>query len=130
MPRAFNSLSSRNKSFKPVGTHTIAILARLAAKNAVKDQLRADGVRVSLVPPREITEKAKAYLDANPHLFEEAYSRAWRMRLIEQAEPAPVCEIQWIDQDGNTRSCLMSLKYTSGNVRHWRPLKTTCLCIR
>jgi hypothetical protein len=34
---------------------------------------------------------------------------------------APICEIQWIDENGSTRSSLVSLKYTSGNVRHWRP---------
>jgi hypothetical protein len=34
---------------------------------------------------------------------------------------APICEIQWIDQNGSIRSSLVSLKYTSGNVRHWRP---------
>ena len=76
MAKATNSLSSRNKSFKPIGTYAIAILARLAAKNAVKDQLRADGVRVTLVPPREIAEKARAYLDANPRLYDEALERA------------------------------------------------------
>ena len=34
---------------------------------------------------------------------------------------APICEIQWIDQNGSIRSSLVSLKCTSGNVRHWRP---------
>jgi len=85
MAKATNSLSSRNKSFKPIGTYAIAILARLAAKNAVKDQLRADGVRVSLVPPREITEKARAYLDANPRLYDEALERAKQMGMIAPA---------------------------------------------
>ena len=82
MAKATNSLSSRNKSFKPIGTYAIAILARLAAKNAVKDQLRADGVRVTLVPPREIAEKARAYLDANPRLYAEALERAKQMGII------------------------------------------------
>jgi hypothetical protein len=35
---------------------------------------------------------------------------------------APVCEIQWTE-NGCTRSSLFSLKYTSGNVRHWKPLE-------
>ena len=32
-------------SFKLVGTHAIAILARLAAKTAVKEQMRGEGYR-------------------------------------------------------------------------------------
>ncbi len=69
MARAFNSLSSRNKSFKPIGTHAIAILARLAAKNAVKEKLRGDGVRLTLVPPREIAEKAQQWLAEHPECY-------------------------------------------------------------
>jgi hypothetical protein len=74
------------KSFKPVGTHAVAILARLAARNEVKAQLKAQGVRASLVPPAEIAEKAKAYLDANPSLYEEALQRAWKLGLLKQAD--------------------------------------------
>jgi len=75
---------ARAKSLFHSANHAINVLARLAAKNAVKDQLRAEGVRVTLIPPREIAEKAKAYLDANPHLYEEAIQRALRMGLIKQ----------------------------------------------
>ena len=74
------------KPFKPIGAVAINVLARLAARNEVKEQLKAQGVRVSLVKPAEIAERARAYLEANPSLYEEAYSRAWRMGLIEQAE--------------------------------------------
>jgi len=84
MPRAINSLSSRKHSFKLVGSSAIHVLARLAARNAIKEQLRAKGVRVTLVRPAEIAEKAKAYLEANPHLYEEAIQRALRMGLIKQ----------------------------------------------
>jgi hypothetical protein len=48
------------KSFKLVGTHAISVLARLAARNIIKEQLRDQGVRVSLVPIRDITEKGSA----------------------------------------------------------------------
>ena len=34
----------------------------------------------------EISERAKAYLGAHPELFEEAYSRVWRMGLIDHVE--------------------------------------------
>ena len=43
--------------FKLVGTHAVKILARLAARNAVKEQLRDQGVRVSLVPIRDISAR-------------------------------------------------------------------------
>jgi hypothetical protein len=114
------------KSFKPVGAVAITVLARLAARNEVKEQLKAQGVRVTLVKPSEIAARAKAYLEANPHLYEEALQRAWKLGLLKQVEPAPICEIQWTDQNGSTQSTLVSLKYTSENVRHWRPLKPTC----
>ena len=74
------------KSFKPVGAVAITVLARIAAKKAVQEQLKAQGVRVTLVKPAEIAAQAKAYLDANPHLYEEALQRAWKLGLIEQAE--------------------------------------------
>jgi hypothetical protein len=58
-------------------------LARLAAKRAVQDQLRAQGVRVSLVLPRDIAEKASAYLVAHPELYQQALERAQRMGYID-----------------------------------------------
>ena len=74
------------KPFKPIGAVAITVLARIAAKKAVQEQLKAQGVRVTLVKPAEIAAQAKAYLDANPHLYEEALQRAWKLGLIEQAE--------------------------------------------
>jgi hypothetical protein len=70
-------------SFKLVGTHAIHVLARLAAKTAVKEQMRGEGIRMTLVPPRVITEKANAYLEQHPELFREALERAKQMGLIE-----------------------------------------------
>ena len=72
------------KSFSHIGNHAINVLARLAAKKAVQEQLRAQGVRATLVKPAEIAARAKVYLDANPHLYEEAIQRALRMGLIKQ----------------------------------------------
>jgi len=74
------------RHFKPIGAHAIAILARLAARNEVKQQLRDQGVRSSLVKPAEISEKARAYLEHHSELYEEALQRAWRMGLIEHAD--------------------------------------------
>ena len=73
------------KSFSHIGNHAINVLARLAAKNHVKEKIRADGVeRLTLVPPRVIAERAQAYLEANPHLYREALERALRLGLIKQ----------------------------------------------
>jgi deoxyribodipyrimidine photolyase-like uncharacterized protein len=78
-----NHSLSRTK-FKPIGTHAIAILARLAAKRAVQDELRAQGVRVTLVRPAEITERAKVYLEQHPELYRQALERAKQMGWIKQ----------------------------------------------
>jgi NAD(P)-dependent dehydrogenase (short-subunit alcohol dehydrogenase family) len=85
-----NHSLSRTKSFKPVGSHAIHVLARLAAKKAVQEELRAQGVRVTLVRPAEIAEKAKEYLDANPHLYKEALERARRMGWVEPRLETPM----------------------------------------
>ena len=74
------------RSFKPIGTHAVSVLARLAAKNAVKQELRDQAIRPSSVKPADITKRARAYLEANPRLYEEALQRAWRMGLIEHVE--------------------------------------------
>jgi len=71
------------RHFKLVGTHAINVLARLAAKNAVKEQLRNQGRRLTLVPIREINERAIAYLADHPELYQEALERAKRMGWIE-----------------------------------------------
>jgi hypothetical protein len=55
------------------------MFARLAAKRAVQDQLRAQGVRVTLVLPAEIMRQAREYLDTHPELYQQALERAQRM---------------------------------------------------
>jgi hypothetical protein len=72
------------KSFSHIGNHAINVLARLATKKAVQEQLRADGVRVTLVRPAEISAKAQVYLADHPELHQEALERALRMGLIKQ----------------------------------------------
>jgi hypothetical protein len=73
------------KSFKPIGTHAVHVLARLAARNEVKQQLRDQAIRPSTVKPAEISERAKAYLEQHPEVYEEAMQRAWKLGLIDQA---------------------------------------------
>ena len=66
------------KSFSHIGNHAINVLARLATKKAVQEQLRVDGVRVTLVRLAEISAKAQVYLADHPEL-RNAYAtrRRW-----------------------------------------------------
>jgi hypothetical protein len=47
-------------------------LAQLRARNAVKDELRRQGVKVSHIAAKEITARAHEYLAAHPELVAEA----------------------------------------------------------
>jgi hypothetical protein len=51
----------------------------MAARRAVQEQLRAEGVRVSLVKPAEISARAQVYLEQHPELYREALERAQPM---------------------------------------------------
>ena len=75
MPRAKSLFHSAN--------HAINYCARSIAKNAVKEQLRAEGVRVTLVRPAEIAERAKVYLEQHPELYTLALERARRMGFVD-----------------------------------------------
>jgi hypothetical protein len=57
-------------------------LARLAAKRAVQDQLRAQGVRVSLFPHAELMRQAGEYLAAHPELYQLALERVRKLGCI------------------------------------------------
>ena len=61
----------------------INILARQAAKKAVTEQLRAAGVRITLVKPAEIAAQAQTYLAQHPELYEQARERAQRMGMVQ-----------------------------------------------
>ena len=50
----------------------VIILARLNARNVVKEDLRAQGIKLSHVDAREVTELAHRYLAAHPELIDEA----------------------------------------------------------
>jgi hypothetical protein len=69
--------------FKHISCHIIHVLARLQAKRLVQEQLRAEGRRITLVPPREISERATAYLASHPEVWREAITRA---HLIDEME--------------------------------------------
>jgi deoxyribodipyrimidine photolyase-like uncharacterized protein len=64
-------------------------LAHLAAKRAVQDELRAQGVRVSLVPYAEIMRQAREYLASHPELYQLALERAHKLGYVAQSENGP-----------------------------------------
>ena len=67
------------KQFEHLGAVAVNVLARLKAKKQVKEQLRAQSIRLTFVPAREIVARAKAHLEAHPELYEQALQRAWEM---------------------------------------------------
>jgi hypothetical protein len=71
-------------TFQPISASAVHVLARLAAKKAVQEQLRAEGVRVSLVKPAEISARANEYLSQHPELYREARERAQRLGMYEK----------------------------------------------
>src|SRR6516164_4623302 len=78
---------ARAKSLFPSGTPVVKILARSAARRAVQQELRGQGVRVSHVKYAEIVSRANAYLSDHPELYAEALERAQHLGMI---EPAPM----------------------------------------
>ena len=66
------------------GASAVHVLARLAARNAVKQQMRDAGVRVTLVPPAEINANANEYLALHQELYDEARERAHRLGMFEK----------------------------------------------
>ena len=66
----------------------INIAARAIAKKCVEQELREQGVRVTLVRPAIIAEKARAYITSHPEIWAQALERAWKMEEIEEAEKA------------------------------------------
>jgi hypothetical protein len=69
----------RAKQFQHLGAVAVNVPARLEAKKQVKEQLRAQGIRLTFVPAREMVARTKAHLEAHPELYEQALQRAWEM---------------------------------------------------
>ena len=85
MPRATISLSQdKLTEIRPISASAVHVLARLAARRAITEQLRSQGVRVSLVKPAEISAKAQVYLQSHPELYREALERAQRMGMYQK----------------------------------------------
>jgi len=75
--------------------HAISFFARSAAKNAVKQQLRDQGRRMTLVPVSEIAAQAEVYLAQHPELYTLALERAKQLGFVEaqpvHVTPDPTC---------------------------------------
>ena len=71
-------------TFKHISVSAVHVLARMAARRAVQEELHNQGVRVSLVKPAEISAKAQVYLADHPELYREALERARRMGMYEK----------------------------------------------
>jgi hypothetical protein len=65
--------------FSPIGISAVKVLARLAAKRAVQNELRDQGVRISLYPYADLMRRTAEYLAAHPELYQQALERAQRM---------------------------------------------------
>jgi hypothetical protein len=66
-------------SLSPIGISAVKVLARLAAKKAVQNELRDQGVRISVFPYAELMRLAHEYLANHPELYQQALERAQRM---------------------------------------------------
>ena len=71
-------------TFQPVSASAVHVLARMAARRAITEELRAQGVRVTLVKPAEISARAQVYLAKHPELYREALERAQRLGMYEK----------------------------------------------
>jgi hypothetical protein len=99
MAQAIKTLSqSTLDTFQPISASAVHMLARLAAKKAVKEQMRAEGRRLTLVLPAEINTKTNEYLALHQELYDEAREKAHRLGMFEgvdasRVEPNSICEV-------------------------------------
>ena len=59
----------------------VRVLAQFAAKNAVKHQIRAQGLKVNNFSAKDIALRDEAWLEAHPEMFVEAKEKAARIGL-------------------------------------------------
>jgi hypothetical protein len=69
----------------PISQSAVHVLALMAAKKAIREQMRDEGRRISLVPPAEIAVKARAYLaEHRAELYGTAIATAWEIAARDQ----------------------------------------------
>jgi hypothetical protein len=83
-------------SFEHVSRHAIAVLARLAARRAIEAELKDKGVRVYLVRPAEIKDRARTYLELHPELYAQAEERARLLKLFEKKPKRPRPNVEFL----------------------------------
>jgi NAD(P)-dependent dehydrogenase (short-subunit alcohol dehydrogenase family) len=66
----------------------VHVCARSIAKRAVVQELREQGVRVTLVRPAEINQRATAYIANHPEIWPLAEERARKIEKMEEARKA------------------------------------------
>ena len=72
----------------------VRVLAQLAAKNAVKHQIRAQGLKLWDFTAKDITRRAEAWLAAHPQMIAEARAKAARMGYIRRSPGRYCAELQ------------------------------------
>jgi hypothetical protein len=78
----------RKKSYEELyqaGEIAINIAAQALSKEAIKEEIKAKGERLTLVPPAEINARAKVYLEQHPGLWFSAWERAWHSGQIDES---------------------------------------------
>ena len=65
----------------------VRVLAQQCARKTIKEQLRAQGVKLSYVPMREIISQAKAWLREHPEMIAEARAKAASLGYIADQGP-------------------------------------------
>jgi hypothetical protein len=76
-------LSKRQIKQAELHRQAVVQFARMAAKRAVQAQMREQGIRLTLVFPAIIAEKAREYLDAHPELYQLALERANKLGYVD-----------------------------------------------
>jgi Na+-transporting NADH:ubiquinone oxidoreductase subunit NqrC len=114
MAKAVRSLSPKQIAERTqLHRQAVIQLARLAAKNAVKEEMRAQGIRLTLVFPAVITAKANEYLSAHRELFDEARERAKRLGYVD-----PLADIKTNTRTTNTQS--IGTSAVQNSCTEWR----------
>jgi hypothetical protein len=73
------------EAFQHISIHAVRVLARVAAKRAIEAELKAKGVRTSLVRPAELKALADIYFSQHQEeLVELGKERARLMGLFEK----------------------------------------------
>ena len=67
------------------GEIAINIAALALSKQAIKEEIKAKGERLTLVKPAGINARAKVYLEQHPGLWRLAWERAWHSGQIDES---------------------------------------------